>query len=131
MNVNGVLFAGILGFIYSDLMVPPLVRVNATNYGWRVALYIATVMYVSIVITALLLSSSFGLLDMVPQGRQAVSEIAQFRLDYTLWTSLVSLVIVGTMIVLRRYHQRVHNHDGHQMDHGSHWISVKLIVTPC
>jgi hypothetical protein len=29
LNSNGVLFAGIMGFIYSDLMVPPLVTINA------------------------------------------------------------------------------------------------------
>lgn len=33
LNTNGVLFAGIMGFIYSDLMVPPLVAVNAKYYG--------------------------------------------------------------------------------------------------
>jgi uncharacterized protein len=52
LNTNGVLFAGIMGFIYSDLMVPPLVRVNAKYYGWKLALYIAGTMYVSIVLTA-------------------------------------------------------------------------------
>jgi nicotinamide riboside transporter PnuC len=41
LNSSGVLFAGIMGFIYSDLMVPPLVQINARYYGWRVALYIA------------------------------------------------------------------------------------------
>lgn len=37
LNANGVLFAGIMGFIYSDLMVPPLVMINAkhTAGGWR------------------------------------------------------------------------------------------------
>jgi uncharacterized membrane protein YraQ (UPF0718 family) len=40
LNQNGVLFAIIMGFIYSDLMVPPLVHVNAKYYSWRVALYI-------------------------------------------------------------------------------------------
>src|SRR6056297_3379842 len=29
LSENGVLFAGIMGFIYSDLMVPPLVHINA------------------------------------------------------------------------------------------------------
>ncbi len=63
LNSSGVLFAGIMGFIYSDLMVPPLVEINARYYGWRVALYIAAVMYVSIVCTALtfaLFFCSFG-----------------------------------------------------------------------
>lgn len=31
LNANDVLFAGIMGFIYSDLMVPPLMRVKAIN----------------------------------------------------------------------------------------------------
>jgi uncharacterized membrane protein YraQ (UPF0718 family) len=128
LNANGVLFAGIMGFIYSDLMVPPLVRVNATYYGWRVALYIAAIMYVSIVITALLLSGAFGLLDIVPQGRRAVSDIAQFRLDYTFWMNLVSVVIVGTLIFLRRYHPREQDRGDHRMDHGNHGVSVKRIV---
>ena len=63
LNANGVLFAGIMGFIYSDLMVPPLVAVNARYYGWRVALYIAGVMYLAIVITALVLHYALLLLS--------------------------------------------------------------------
>lgn len=32
LDANGVMFAGIMGFIYSDLMVPPLVAINARYY---------------------------------------------------------------------------------------------------
>lgn len=73
LNENGVLFAGIMGFIYSDLMVPPLVHINAKYYGWRVALYIAGVMYVSIVATALILNGLFSLLGIVPESARVVS----------------------------------------------------------
>lgn len=62
LNENGVMFAGIMGFIYSDLMVPPLVHINAKYYGWKVALYIAGIMFVSIVATALILNSAFSFL---------------------------------------------------------------------
>jgi hypothetical protein len=37
LNANGVMFAGIIGFIYSDLMMPPLVMVNAKHCGWWLA----------------------------------------------------------------------------------------------
>jgi len=70
-----------VGFIYSDLMVPPLVQVNAKYYGWKVALYIAGIMYISIVATALILDSAFTVFGVVPEGRKAVSDIAQFKLD--------------------------------------------------
>lgn len=69
LNENGVLFAGIMGFIYSDLMVPPLVHINAKYYGWRVALYIAGVMYVSIVATALILNGLFSASVSVKRGK--------------------------------------------------------------
>jgi len=59
LNNNGVLFAGIMGFIYSDLMVPPLVAVNIKYYGKKVAFYIAVIMYISIVFTALILNGIF------------------------------------------------------------------------
>jgi len=131
LNANGVFFAGIMGFIYSDLMVPPLIRVNATYYGRRVALYIASIMYVSIVITALILTGAFGLLDIVPEGRRAVSEISQFSIDYTFWMNLVSIAIVVTMIFFRRGHQQRHDHEGHHEDHGGGRVTVKRMVAFC
>lgn len=128
LNANGVLFAGIMGFIYSDLMVPPLVRVNASYYGWRVALYIAGVMYVSIVATALLLTGSFELLGIVPESDRAVSEIAQFEIDYTFWLNLLFISVAGWLIWLRWRWLQV-DADGDAGMGGE--ITVKRIVAYC
>ncbi|MDX1501256.1 MAG: hypothetical protein R3325_02755 [Thermoanaerobaculia bacterium] len=72
------LFAGIVGFIYSDLMVPPLVAVNAKSYGKRVALYIAGVMLVSIVATALVLHYAFAALGITPESGRAIEHVSRF-----------------------------------------------------
>jgi uncharacterized membrane protein YraQ (UPF0718 family) len=114
LNANGVLFAGIMGFIYSDLMVPPLVAVNAKYYYWRVALYIAVVMYVSIVMTALILSGIFTLLDIVPESGRAIEETTRFAIDYTFWLNLLFLGIAGLLIWLGISFRK--KHSGH-MDH--------------
>jgi hypothetical protein len=117
LNAHGVLFAGIMGFIYSDLMVPPLVRINARYYGWRVALYIAGVMYASILVTALLLDAVFRLLDIVPESRKAVEEVTRFELDYTFWMNLGAVALVVWLLWLRRAWKRKdaaeagHGHD--------------------
>ncbi|HCD51875.1 MAG TPA: permease [Balneolaceae bacterium] len=95
LESNGVLFAGIMGFIYSDLMVPPLVHINAKYYGWRVALYIAGIMFVSIVITALTLNGIFTYLDIIPESERVVSDITQFKIDYTFWLNLVFIAVAG------------------------------------
>jgi len=116
LNASGVLFAGIMGFIYSDLMVPPLVAVNARYYGWRTALYIAVVMYVSIVATALILHYAFVLIGITPESSRAVKEVAQFKLDYTFWMNLAAVVLTAGLLGLNRAWHR-HN-DAMAMDMG-------------
>jgi uncharacterized membrane protein YraQ (UPF0718 family) len=105
LNENGIVFAGIMGFIYSDLMVPPLVRVNAKYYGWRVALYIAGIMYVSIVATALILNAGFQFFDLVPESSRAISEVTRFELDYTFWLNLAFVGMAAWLIWLDRKHR--------------------------
>lgn len=125
LDGNGVLFAGIMGFIYSDLMVPPLVMINAKYYGWRVALYIAGIMLVSIVLTALLMHVSFTALDVVPETGREIGEVARFALDYTFYLNVVFVIITGTMVWLHRRHTKAHGHMEHEMESDS---KIKRIV---
>lgn len=97
------MFAGIMGFIYSDLMVPPLVKINAKYYGWKTALYIAGIMYVSIVITAVLLHYGFLAAGMTPESYRQVTDIVAFRIDYTFYLNILALAVVGMMIWLARH----------------------------
>jgi len=102
LSSGGVMFAGIMGFIYSDLMVPPLVRINAKYYGWRVALYVAAVMYASIVVTAVGLHYLFLVAGVIPESTRQVAEIVQFRVDYTLFMNAGALFVVGVLLWLAR-----------------------------
>jgi hypothetical protein len=115
LNANGVLFAGILGFIYSDLMVPPLVMVNARYYGWRAALYIAAVMFVSIVITALVTHYSFGALGWTPDSDKRVADVTAFAIDYTFYLNVAAALLAGGLLWLARSGERDgagHHHHG-------------------
>jgi hypothetical protein len=112
LNANGVMFAGIMGFIYSDLMVPPLVAINAKYYGKRIALYIAGVMFISIIVTALTLHATFHLLAITPHQQHAMEEVSRFQLDYTFYLNLAMLAVAGLMVWLHRSHVREHLRDG-------------------
>jgi len=118
LNENGVLFAGIMGFIYSDLMVPPLVHINAKYYGWRVALYIAGIMYISIVLTALILNGLFSVLGIVPESARVVSEITQFKIDYTFWMNIVFTFIAATLVWLNKTYLKNHHMKMMKMEGG-------------
>jgi uncharacterized membrane protein YraQ (UPF0718 family) len=118
LNSGGVLFGGIMGFIYSDLMVPPLVKVNAKYYGWRVALYIAAVMYVSIICTALALHYGFYWTDLTPKSARKAGDLAQFKIDYTFYMNIVAVVVAATMLWLRRWRSKHVEEESHGMDGG-------------
>lgn len=119
LSAGGVSFAGIMAFIYSDLMVPPLVAVNAKYYGWRAALYIAGVMFLSAVATALAMHGAFAALGVaVPRGR-AMGEVIRFALDYTFWLNCAFALVAAAMVLLARAGQSHHGHGGHE-GHGGH-----------
>ena len=128
LNENGVLFAGIMGFIYSDLMVPPLVHINAKYYGWRVALYIAGIMYVSIVATALILNGLFSLLGIVPESARVVSEITQFKIDYTFWMNIGFTVIAGVLVWLHNKYKQSHSMKMMDMEGGGKLKKIAVSI---
>ncbi|WGH77404.1 permease [Jannaschia ovalis] len=92
---NGVSFAGIMAFIFSDLVVIPVLRMNATYYGWRMALYILGVFLVVLVATALILHYGFAFLGILPSAEQvrSVTEREFFAIDYTFWLNLGFVVL--------------------------------------
>lgn len=134
LNANGVLFAGIMGFIYSDLVVPPLVAINAKYYGLRVALFIAAIMYVSIVITALILHGTFGWLGVTPESQRAVSEVARFEVDYTFWLNLVTVTLGAWLVWMHRRflaaeEQEAEPVGGLTVKRGFVYLALVLVVT--
>ncbi|MEC4811753.1 MAG: permease [Scytonema sp. PMC 1069.18] len=129
---NGVSFAGIIAFIFSDLVVLPVVRVNAKYYGWKIALYIVGVFLAAIVATALLIHYGFALLGLLPQGgSQNVTQTQRFAIDYTFWLNLVFLSITGVLAWLRfgRDRQQKKHHDGghHQNSSGKQRIFERFL----
>jgi hypothetical protein len=133
LAANGVLFAGIMGFIYSDLMVPPLVAVNAKYYGMPTALYIAGVMFVSIVATALILTGAFQALGLVPETNRAIADVVQFRVDYTFWLNGAFVAVAGILVWLFRVDVRKNGMMQHEMEGDGQlktaaaWIAAGLL----
>jgi uncharacterized membrane protein YraQ (UPF0718 family) len=118
LNSNGVLFAGIMGFIYSDLMVPPLVMINAKYYGRRVALYIAGIMFVSVVLTALAMHYAFAVLGITPESSRRVEQAAQFAFDYTFVMNVIFALAAAGLVWLHTRHLRQTRGGMDHHDHG-------------
>ena len=125
---NGVSFAGVMAFIFSDLVVFPVIRVNAKYYGWKVALYIVGVFFAALVATAILMHYGFSLFGVLPKSAAANNpqSTERFAIDYTFWLNLAFLAATGVLAWLRfgsggkkhQEHQEQDNHD--HKEHESH-----------
>jgi hypothetical protein len=91
---SGVAFAGVMAFTFSDLVVFPVLRVNAAYYGWKMALYIMGMLLASLVGTSLLMHGGLVLAGLLPEGEAArMAEQAFFKIDYTFFLNIAFLVI--------------------------------------
>lgn len=94
---GGVSFAGVIAFIYSDLITVPVLNVYRKYYGWRAMLYVFAVFFVTMAFSGFLMEQLFVALDIVPEVVEGESATAKsyFQLDYTLWLNLVALGLSG------------------------------------
>lgn len=115
---GGVSFAGVMAFVFSDLVVFPVLRIQAEYYGWRVALYVASVFFVALVTTSVALHHGFALLGMLPDPSQVpdVTDRTFFAVDHTLVLNIVFGVVTVAALVVDRFGAAPDDH-GH--DHGS------------
>ncbi len=124
---QGMNFAGVLSFLYADLIVIPLLSVYKKYYGWKMMWYILGVFFTTMVLTGLIMFVPFALLHQIPGPTGNIqSELTQFSFNYTFWLNLIFGSIVLYFIYLNwknpmmhgHKHSENHSHEGHsEMKH--------------
>ena len=66
---GGISFAGVMAFIFADLVVLPILAIYRKYYGLAFTLRITALMLVTMVLAALLVDALFGLAGLVPADR--------------------------------------------------------------
>ncbi len=92
-------FAGVMAFIFSDLVVFPVLRINAKYYGWKMSLFILFLLFSSLIGTALLLHYGFRLFDLLPDPQAInITEQEHFKIDYTFFMNIGFLLVSGILL---------------------------------
>ena len=102
---QGVSFAGVMAFIFSDLVVFPVLRIQAQYYGWKMAIYILIVFLCALVGVSLVMHYGLDLLGHLPDasGFQSMTDREFFNIDYTFFLNLLFLALTAAFIVWQFY----------------------------
>ena len=98
---GGISFAGVLAFIFADLIVLPIIAMYRKYYGSRFALRIVALMFVTMVLAALVIDGIFGAAHLVPHGRPTRGDVFMpIGLDYKLVLNVLGLLVFSALIAL-------------------------------
>jgi uncharacterized membrane protein YraQ (UPF0718 family) len=98
---GGISFAGVMAFIFADLIVLPIVLAYRKYYGTGFALRITALMFVTMVLAALAIDLTFGLAGLIPTARPAADEIMRpVELDYKLVLNVLATVVFAALFWL-------------------------------
>jgi uncharacterized protein len=98
---GGIGFAGVIAFIFADLVVLPIVAIYRKYYGSAFALRIVALMLLTIVLTALAIDGLFGAFGLIPHVRPTRADIfGSVKLDYKLVTNVLGAAIFIALFAL-------------------------------
>jgi uncharacterized membrane protein YraQ (UPF0718 family) len=111
---GGISFAGVMAFIFADLIVLPIVLAYRKYYGTAFALRITALMFVTIVIAALLVDAVFGIAGLIPSGPRPtrMDVFGTIAVDYKLFLNILGTAIFIALFWLNRGRAQSH-HCGH------------------
>ena len=99
---GGISFAGVLAFLFADLIVLPILAIYRKYYGLGFALRITALMFTTMVIAALIVDAIFSGLDLIPSGpRPTRNDIfGTISVDYKLFLNAVALTVFAAFFWL-------------------------------
>ena len=99
---GGISFAGVLAFIFADLIVLPIVAVYRKYYGTRYALRIVALMFVTMALAALIVDGLFSAVGLTPTGTRPSRDdiFGTIAVDYKLFLNALGLVIFAGLFLL-------------------------------
>jgi uncharacterized protein len=99
---GGISFAGVIAFIYADLLIIPLVLIYLRYYGRTVTLRLVAIMFAAMAAAALAVDTLFSGAGIVPSARPSIDSITGRGIEwnYTTFLNIVSFAIAAALVAL-------------------------------
>ena len=101
---GGLSFAGVLAFIFADLIVLPIIVAYRKYYGNAYAMRIVALMFVTMVISALIIDLLFGAVGLIPAARPSTEDVfGMIKLDYkAVLNAVASVAFIALFVITAR-----------------------------
>jgi uncharacterized membrane protein YraQ (UPF0718 family)/YHS domain-containing protein len=98
---GGISFAGVIAFIFADLIVVPIVLIYRKYYGSAYTRRIVALMFVTMVAAALIVDGLFSAAGLIPQTRPTRADIfSSIEIDYKLYTNILGVAVFAAFFAL-------------------------------
>jgi uncharacterized protein len=99
---GGISFAGVLAFLFADLIVLPIIVIYRKYYGGRFTIRIVALMFVTMVLAALIVSGLFSAVGLTPRGpRPSRADIfGSVQPDYKLFLNILGVAVFAALFWL-------------------------------
>jgi uncharacterized membrane protein YraQ (UPF0718 family)/YHS domain-containing protein len=94
---GGISFAGVIAFIYADLIIIPLILIYRRYYGWRLAWKLVAIMFGAMVVAALAVDGIFSWTGLIPSTRPSIDSVTERAIG---WNYTTFLNILFTLVFL-------------------------------
>ncbi|GAC1435912.1 MAG: permease [Solirubrobacteraceae bacterium] len=98
---GGISFAGVMAFIFADLIVLPIIAIYRKYYGWSFAARITALMFVCMAAAGLIVDGLFSAIGLLPHARPSRADIfGSVAVDYKLVLNVAGLLLFGALFAL-------------------------------
>src|SRR6266513_899535 len=94
---GGISFGGVIGFIFADLLIIPILNIYRKYYGGRTSLYLLGVSYVAMALAGFLVGGAFQLLGIAPVHHHVAVFETTPAWNYTTVLDIVFLVLMAVL----------------------------------
>jgi hypothetical protein len=94
---GGSTFAGVVSFLFADLIILPIISAYRRYYGTAFALRLTALMFVAIVCAGLVVDGLFSVAGLVPAHRPTISSVAERSVTWNYTTFLD--IVFGALFV--------------------------------
>jgi uncharacterized membrane protein YraQ (UPF0718 family)/YHS domain-containing protein len=96
---GGLSFAGVVAFLFSDLLILPLISIYRRYYGGAFTVRYVAAMVIAIVVAALAVDGIFAAVGLSPSGARPLrADVFEgVRLDYKLWLNLAATLLFAAL----------------------------------